>query len=65
KESVQEIKDSDIVFVATLRSGIRTIKGECGNYTQSRTISFVDLMNLRNPQERALDLIENVNKNYL
>ncbi|CAG8531385.1 22112_t:CDS:1, partial [Racocetra persica] len=57
---VQEIKGSDLVFLATLRNGIRTIKGGPNNYTQSRTISYVDLMNLRYSQEKTLDLIENV-----
>ncbi|RIB22390.1 kinase-like domain-containing protein [Gigaspora rosea] len=64
KESVQEIKESDLIFIATLRNGIRTIKGEPKNYTQSRTISCVDLMNLHCSQENILDLIENF-KNYM
>ncbi|RIB26868.1 hypothetical protein C2G38_143667 [Gigaspora rosea] len=56
----QEIKnESDQVFMANWSDGIRTIEGELGNYTQSRTILCVELMKSHCLQNDALDLIEN------
>ncbi|RIB04926.1 hypothetical protein C2G38_2048030 [Gigaspora rosea] len=57
--NLQEIKaESDIVFVATWVKGVRTIKGESGKFTQSRTISSVDLMKFNYSQTNTLELLE-------
>ncbi|CAG8844152.1 22525_t:CDS:2, partial [Racocetra persica] len=53
EESVQEIKKSDSVFVATWNDGIRLIKRESGNHT--RTISFVNLMELHYSRTKISD----------
>ncbi|RIB22746.1 hypothetical protein C2G38_2033338 [Gigaspora rosea] len=56
-----EIKGvSCLVFMATWVKGVRTIKSESGKYTQSRTISSVDLMKLNYSQTNTLELLENV-----
>ncbi|RIB22741.1 hypothetical protein C2G38_2033335 [Gigaspora rosea] len=63
--NLQEIKgESNIVFIATWVKGVRTIKGESGNFTQSRTISSVDLMKLEYSQTNISDILEKF-KNHI
>ncbi|RIB22745.1 hypothetical protein C2G38_954481 [Gigaspora rosea] len=58
--NLQEIKgESDFVSMATWVKGVRTFKGESGKFTQSRTISSVDLMKLNYSQTSTLELVEN------
>ncbi|RIB04927.1 hypothetical protein C2G38_641115 [Gigaspora rosea] len=59
--NLKEIKGvSDLEFMATWVKGVRTIKSESGQFTQSRTILSVDLMKLNYSQTNALELLENV-----
>ncbi|CAG8453148.1 15026_t:CDS:10 [Dentiscutata erythropus] len=59
EESDLEIKEEpNLIFTATWLNDIRTIKGESGKYTQSRTISCVDLIKLHCSQTSISDHIE-------
>ncbi|RIB02291.1 hypothetical protein C2G38_895063 [Gigaspora rosea] len=64
--NLQEVKgESNIVFIATWVKGVRTIKGESGKFTQSRTISSsVDLIKLNYSQSNTSGLLENF-KNHI
>ncbi|RIB03658.1 kinase-like domain-containing protein [Gigaspora rosea] len=64
-QETEEIKEeSNSIFMATWLNGVRTIKGESGKYTQSRTISCVDLINLHCTQASITDLICYRKKKY-
>lgn len=59
RESNQEIEESNLMSIATWLNGVRTVKCEPGKYTQSRTISSVDLMKFNYVQMSTLDLLKN------
>ncbi|CAG8544399.1 10074_t:CDS:2 [Dentiscutata erythropus] len=57
EESDLEVKEHSLIFIASWLNGIRTIKSVSGNYTQSRTISYVDLMKLHCSQTSVSDVV--------
>ncbi|RIB25740.1 hypothetical protein C2G38_2066781 [Gigaspora rosea] len=56
---LKEIKGiANLAFMATWVKGVRTVKGESGKFTQSRTISSVDIITLNNSETNTSEQLK-------